>query len=386
MGIFNSLRKAFTRSPTKKEKFEMISQNFGHFFSFRGRLYDSDVVRAAIRPKARAMGKALAKHLEKDQKTGKTKINQNPQIRFLLEEPNEYMTGQILQEKLAIQLELNNNAFAYIEKIDGYPVAIYPVDCTSFEMMADDHGALFLKFTMYDGRIWIADYKNIIHLRKDYGPGVFMGESPGKALTSLMEVVTISDQGIVNAVKNSTVIRWLLHFRSSLKPSDLKNRAKEFAQAYTATEAETGGVAAIGADADITQVDNKEYVPNAIQNANTIKRVYAYFNTNEKIVHSSYTEDEWISYFESCVEPDLIQMSNEFTRHLFSKKERSFGNQIIFTSSNLTFASMATKLQLTQLVDRGIMTPNEVREVLGYAPYDGGDEFIRRLDTRPTSE
>lgn len=47
---------------------------------------------------------------------------------------------------------------------------------------------------------------------------------------------------------------------------------------------------------------------------------------------------------------------------------------------------MNTKLQLTQMVDRGIMTPNEVREVFGYEPYDGGDEFIRRLDTRPTNE
>ncbi len=386
MGIINSIKKAFTRSPTKSEKFQMITQQTGRFFGFKGRLYDSDIVRAAIRPKVRAIGKSIAKHIEKDQKTLKTKINQNPQYRFLLEEPNEYMTGQMLQEKLAVQLELNNNAFAYIERIEGYPIAIYPIDCSSFEMAQDDKGELFLRFTMYDGKAWIANYKNIIHLRKDYGPDVFLGEPPGQALTELMEVVSISDQGIINAIKNSTVIRWLLHFKSNLKPSDLKDRAKVFAETYTATASETGGVAAVGADADAVQVDSKEYVPNALQSANTIKRVYAYFNTNEKIVHSSYSEDEWISYFESCVEPELLQFSNEFTRKLFSKTERSFGNKIIFTSSNLTFASMNTKLQLVQLVDRGIMTPNEVRDVLGYEPYDGGDEFIRRLDTRPANE
>ncbi len=47
---------------------------------------------------------------------------------------------------------------------------------------------------------------------------------------------------------------------------------------------------------------------------------------------------------------------------------------------------MQTKLNLVQYVDRGIMSPNEVRAVLNMAPREGGDEFIRRLDTRPTDE
>ncbi len=42
------------------------------------------------------------------------KINPEPYIRFLLEEPNPLMTGQMFQEKMAVQLELNHNAFAYI--------------------------------------------------------------------------------------------------------------------------------------------------------------------------------------------------------------------------------------------------------------------------------
>lgn len=386
MGVLSWARNKFSRSPTKNTKFEMITQRTGNFFGYRGRLYESDIVRATIRPKARAIGKSLAKHIERVQATGKTKVNQKAQIRFLLEEPNAYMTGQMLQEKLTIQLELNNNAFAYIERVGGVPAAIYPIDCSSFEMATDRTGELFMKFTMYDGRIWVANYANIIHLRKDYGPDAFLGEPPGKALTQLMDVVVTSDEGMVSAIKNSNIIRWLLRFKNALRPEDLKTRASEFAKMYTATEADTGGVAAVGADADISQVSTNEYVPNAAQTSGTIKRVYAFFNTNEKIVSSSYTEDEWISYFENCIEPELIQFSNEFTRKLFSRKERSFGNKILFTSSNLTFASMATKLQLTQMVDRGIMTPNEVREVFGYEPYDGGDEFIRRLDTRPTSE
>jgi hypothetical protein len=47
---------------------------------------------------------------------------------------------------------------------------------------------------------------------------------------------------------------------------------------------------------------------------------------------------------------------------------------------------MQTKLNLVQFVDRGIMTPNEVRAILNLAPSPEGDKFVRRLDTRPTSE
>ena len=74
-------------------------------------------------------------------------------------------------------------------------------------------------------------------------------------------------------------------------------------------------------------------------------------------------------------------MSGEYTRKLFTRRERGFGNKIIFESSNLNFASMRTKLNLVQYVDRGIMSPNEIRAILNLAPREGGDEFVLRKDT-----
>ena len=53
----------------------------------------------------------------------------------------------------------------------------------------------------------------------------------------------------------------------------------------------------------------------------------------------------------------------------------------MFESSALTFASMKTKLNLVQFVDRGIMTPNEVRGYLNLVPIEGGDSALLRKDT-----
>ena len=116
------------------------------------------------------------------------------------------------------------------------------------------------------------------------------------------------------------------------------------------------------------------------------RSIYSFFNTNKKIVQSDYTEDEWTAYYEAQIEPDATQMAHEYSNKLFSRKERAFGNSIMFESSNLTYASMSTKLNLVGFVDRGIMTPNEVRHYLNLAPMDGGDEALLRKDTGKMKE
>lgn len=70
-------------------------------------------------------------------------------------------------------------------------------------------------------------------------------------------------------------------------------------------------------------------------------------------------------------------MSGEYTRKLFSRRERGCGNKIIFESSSLDICQHVNKaLQLVTLMDRGAMTPNEVREYLGLPPVNGGDEAL----------
>ena len=381
MGLFDR----FKNKTVTVSKYKMITDEGNGFFGWNGKIYQSDIVRAAIRPKARAIGKAVGKHIRQTVKDGKseTKVNPDAYMRFLLEEPNPYMTGQMLQEKLAVQLELNNNAFAYIERdINGYPMAIYPITAYTTEAIQDGQGETYLRFTIKNGKTVTLRYSDIIHLRKDFNKNEVFGESVAEALTPLMEIVNTTDQGIVKAVKNSNIIRWLLKFNQTLRPEDIKKNAKEFTESFLNTEtSETVGVAAVDSKAEATQIEPKDYVPNASQMDRTVKRIYSFFNTNEKIVQGSYTENEWISYYESCVEPDIIQLSGEYTRKLFSRKERGFGNKIIFESSNLTFASMQTKLNLVQFVDRGIMNPNEVRAVLNMAPREGGDIYVLRKDT-----
>nr|WP_195245328.1 phage portal protein [Clostridium celatum] len=360
---------------------QLIQDKGNSFYSWNGKIYQSDILRSCITPRATAIGKLVAKHIRNNSQEGIV-INPEPYIRFLLEEPNPYMTGQMLLEKMINQLELNNNAFALINRDEfGYPCEIYPIPATSADAIYDENGVLYLRFTLKNMKIVTFAYSDVIHLRQDFNENDIFGTSRAEALTPLMEIVTTTDQGIVKAIRNSSAIKWLLLFKQSLRPEDLKKATKEFVDNYLSIDSETGGAAAADAKYDAKQVEPKDYVPNATQMDKTLQRIYSLLGTNEKIIQSKFSEDEWISYFEAKIEPIAIQLSNEYTRKIFSRRERGFGNKIIFEAANLQYASMNTKLQLVQMVDRGALTPNEWREVFNLAPIKGGDEAIRRLDT-----
>lgn len=363
-----------------KTRFEMIEDRGNGFYAWNGSIYKSDVVRACIRPKVKAIGKLIPQHIRNNTLDG-FKVNPEPYIRFLYEEPNPYMSGQVFREKMATQLALNNNAFALLVKDEnGYPIEMYNIPCVGVEAIYNSYGELFLKFTNRNGVVVTYPYTDIIHLRQDINENDVFGDSPKEALLPLMDIVSTTDQGIVKAIKNSGIIKWLLKFNTNMRKEDIKAQTDDFTKTFLNIE-NSGGAAGIDSKADAIQIDPKDYVPNAAVIDRTTQRIYSFFNTNEKIVQSKYNEDEWNSYYESEIEPIAMQWSNEDTRKIFTRRERGFGNKIIYSANNLQYASMSTKLGLQAMVDRGAMTPNEWREVLNLPPVEDGDKTLRRLDT-----
>lgn len=378
MGLFKK-KNAKTNEKADKNVMQMVTLWGEYFYSWNGRLYDSDIVRSCIRPKVKAVGKLVGKHIRSD--SGVLKVNPDANIRFLLSEPNPYMTGQQFQEKVATQLCLNNNAFILIVRdINDKPIQLYPIPCIQCETKYIND-ELYLKFQYRNGKSGTFPYSQIIHLRQDFNEHDIFGESPALALASMMEVIGTIDQGIIKAIKNSGIVRWLLTFTSSLRPEDIKKNVKDFVDNYLSVESDTFGAAGVDSKATATRIEPKDYVPNALQTKETINRIYSFFNTNEKIIQSKWTEDEWNAYYEAEVEPVAIQMGDTYSVKIFTRRERGCGNRIVFEASNLQCASLSSKLALQAMVDRGAMTPNEWRATLNMAPIEGGDNPIRRLDT-----
>ena len=379
MGLFKSKNKSRNTDAPAKTKIELVTTTGNGFYSWNGKLYKSDIITSLIRTKVQAMGKGEIKHIRNNEK--EFVVNPDAYIKKLLDKPNPLMSGQKFREKMTWQLMLNNNAFAIIvDDENAIPFEIYPVNCYSAEVKYIDN-IMHLRFTLTNGNSLTYPYHKIIHLRRDFNNNDVFGTIQTDILLPLMEILNVTDQGIKNSILNSNVIQWLLKFKQVLKEADIKKETKRFIDNFLNINSDTYGAAAADAKYDVEQVEYKSYVPNAAQMDRTTQRLYNYYNTNEKIVQSKYTEDEWNAYYESEIEPTALDWVNEYNIKLLTTRMRSFGNEFIFEAANLQYASMTTKLNLSQMVDRGALTPNEWRKILNMGPIAGGDQPIRRLDT-----
>jgi HK97 family phage portal protein len=355
----------------QKKEIKLMNDTGNGFYSLDGAIYKSNIVKYCIRPFAKTIGKLVAKHIRKGNDNKTFQINPDAHLKFLLEEPNPYMSGQMLQEKMAVQLKLNNNAFAYILRDEfGYATGVYPLSASSVDAIYEN-GILFLLFTI-NGKATTFPYSDIIHLRQDFSNNDIFGDSPIETLKPLMEIVTTTKKSFMARFKNSRTISWLSKNKNNLNSAEQK--LTEFEKSFLFSESKNN---ILDNSVEVTQ----DYVLNALLMDDITTKVYNFFSTNEKIIQSKYTSDEWLVYYESEIEPIAKQLSDEYTRKLFSKYERSSGNSIQFDSATLQYASIGTKLNLIQMVDKGLMTPNEWREVLNLSSVEGGDNIIRRTDT-----
>lgn len=382
MSIFTRLRNAITSR--RVSGVELMTTDTRGVYAWSGSVYRSDIVRACLRPTVSAVGKLAPKHIVetvRDDGGRDIKVNPSNAVRFLLEEPNAYMTMQAMLEKMAAQLILNGNAFAVIQRDDyGNAIAIYPIAAQSVEAIYSASGDLSLKFGLQNGKFYTFAYDDVIHMRRDYNENELFGSPLAPALAPLLDVVTTTDQGIINAIRNGGAIRWLLKFKSVLPPDDMKRQADSFAKTWLSS-ANNSGVAAVNTMADAQQVTTHDYVPQADVIDRTTARIYSLLGVSQAIVSNTASEAEQQAFFDAEIEPIERQLSAELTRKLFSRRERAFGNRIVFEASAWDSASLSTKLALSAMVDRGALTPNEWRQAFNLAPVAGGDEPIRRLDT-----
>ena len=107
--------------------------------------------------------------------------------------------------------------------------------------------------------------------------------------------------------------------------------------------------------------------------------VYQYFMVNEDILTNKAFGDAWSAFYEGAIEPFAIQFSEVLTKMLFTLREQGNGNRLMLTANRLQYMSNKDKLDVSsQLLDRGIISINDAREIWNMPPVEGGDVRIIR--------
>ncbi len=362
--------------------FKALNDTNTVFYAWNGKIFDNNTARTAIGTNGMNAGKLNPKHIRKYENEIRESPNNN--IARLMKAPNKYMTIFDFLQKMMNQREENNNAFAYIDRdenvagMDGVR-GIYPLNYSSVELYEDEKKNMYIYFRFRNGEVHFAPYKDIIHIRKHFNENDFWGETNSKILNSPLSVINDTSQGISHAIKNTAFLRGILEFNQVLRPDDVEKNVKDFSERYLDIEKNRNGIAYSDPRYKFHELKNEPYVPNKAQMDYSKQEIYEYFNTNEKIIKGNFTDEEWIAYFETAIEPFAIQLSQEMTRKIFTPTELTYGNEIILEANRLANASNDTKVTICKELGH-LFTINEQREIWNRGPVPGGDKRLQSLN------
>ena len=340
------------------------------FTNWGGAIYESEIVRAAIDARARHISKLKVEVVG----------TANPQLQVKLRQgPNQWQTWSQFLYRVSTILDVNNTAFivpVFDERmtITGmYPVL--PTMCTLVEY----NGEIWLRYQFSNGQTAAVEFRKCAILTKHQYRDDFFGAS-NYPLKETMQLIHIQNQGIEEGVKNAATFRFMAQLANFAKPEDLAKERARFTAENLSSESESGGFLLFpNTYKDIKQIDVKPYAIDAEQMKQIRENVFNYFGVNEDVLQNKAKGEELEAFFDGCIEPFAIQFSEAVTKALFSERERAQGSYLIANANRLQYMSVTQKVQMAQqLLDRGVMSINEARELFNYGTVDKGDvRFIR---------
>ena len=371
MGLFD---KIFGNRPKPQGQYEgqfkLLNGYSPTFHSFRGNLYESELIRAAINARAVHISKLRVEMLGAARPALQNKMKHAP---------SAFMTWSQFLYRLSTILDIHNTAF------------ICPI--------YDEYGEHSGVFTPIPHRCEIVQYDDVPYLRYEFSNGKraaielaycgimtkyqysndFFGES-NHALMPTIELINIVNQGIDEGVKSAATYRFMASVTNFSKSSDLALERKRFTEENFSKEAEGGGLLLFpNTYRDVKQVDAKPWIIDDKQMSLINKSVYQYFGVNEDVLMNRAYGDAWSAFYEGAIEPFAVQFSEVMTKMLFTLREQTQGNQVIATANRLQYLSNQDKLNVSsQMLDRGIMSINDVRDIWNLSPVEGGDARIIR--------
>lgn len=359
MGLFEYI---FGKKPQKErvaETFQLLDGYRPSFHTWAGSIYESDLIRAALDAHGRHAAK-LSVNI-----TGSAKPNLRSR---LLVQPNGLQTWPQFLYRLATLLYAQNTAFV-VPTLGEYGeengiIAIRP---ERWELV-DYQGQAWIRFYFRNGKRAAMELYRVGILTRYQMDSDFFGEN-NEALKATLDLIALQRQGIEEGIKNGATFRFMATSANWSTDEDLAKERDRFTKFNLRSGA--GGVLLWpNTYKDVKQITQESYKVDHEQMELIKANVFDYFAVNEDVIQNKAFGDAWMAFYEGAIEWFAVQLSDVLTKMLFTERERSaFGNRIFFTSNRLQYMSNADKLNaISQLADRGLMTRNELRDILNLSP------------------
>lgn len=375
MEWFNKL---FRRGP-KNKKFAPTFDGFMPIYTqFGTNIYASDVVQQALKCIVDEMKKLNPTHIRL---IGNDPTPVKSTVQDVLDSPNELMTTSEFLEKICWLLLMNYNAFiipTYYTWVDDktgaerrYYESLYPINPTQVDFIEDASGRLFVKFWFWNGYTTTIAYDDVIHIRYNFSISEYMGgnrigQPDHEALLSTLELNNNLLQGIAKAMNASYAINGVVKYNTLMDDGKTEAALKEFNNWLANSQS---GFVPIDLKSEIIPFERKLALVDKPTLEFIDSKILRNWGVPLSILTGDYTKEQYEAFYQKVLEPLALAISQAFTKKLFTKRERAFGNRIELYPKDLIFMTVSQTLEMINILSpTGGLFENEKRVALGLRP------------------
>lgn len=373
------LDKLFHRQPRESKFARTLNGLAPVYTQFGTNIYASDVVQQALACIVDEIKKLNPQHIrivDNDPVPISTST-----VQAVLNDPNAVMTTAEFLEKITWLLLLNYNAFViptyrtWTDRNTGeerrYYEALYPIKPTQVNFIQDASDRMYVQFFFESGNSTTVPYDDVIHIKYHYSVSEFMGGDwngqPDHG--PILDTLNLNDQmlkGIAKAMNASYAINGVVKYNTLLDQGKTEKALQELTEHLQNSES------------GFLPIDLKaEFIPlkrdTKIIDADTLKfmdeKILRNWGVPLAILSGDYNKVQYAAFYQKTLEPLIITISQAFTKKLFTKREKAFGNKIQLYPKDLVFMTVDQTIEMvTLLANTGAIFENEKRVAFGLRP------------------
>ncbi len=360
------------------------------FTSFGKDIYLSDFVNNAIDRVASEISKIEIKSVT--QQPGRLRVENDDVTRLFRFKPNPLQTTSDFLSSVEWLRRKAHNVFVYPQyELISYNgrqfkrfLAFYPLKPQTIYVGENGGKVWEVRLDFEDGSSWTLPYTELIHLRWRRGANTVIGGGDDNGSANDYDIVRTIDaldktiQGLPKSIEASLQVKGVYHAKTLLDGTKLDKARDDFESHLYSSKS---GMVATDLVGEFTPINIKAAeIPETAMNF--LKAVIQErYGVSAAILSGDYTGDQHGAFYQTAIEDLVVQLEQAFTACCFSVREQDVGHRIKAYYSKVNYMSSKNKLELANLAkETGIMTLNQINEMFGAEPFEGGDRRLQSLN------
>lgn len=389
--LSDMLKDKYARWKNRRLNESVLMDNHPVLQGFGQDIYMSDLINNSIDRIATEFSKIdVASVVEGDDAVA---IQKDDITRLFMFQPNPLQTTKDFLASCEWLRRKTMHCFVFpqwVEVTDSYGnryrkyTAFYPLNPASVKFGQDDSGTWGVRFYWRDGTYDELPLSDVIHLKWRRGINLIAcggddyGTADVKDTLESLDVLHKVMSGLPISIENGMKLSGVYTVKTVSDAEALKKKRDEFENHIMTSKA---GIVALDLAGEFQPMPSRTVVvPEATMRflKNVIRERYG---VSEDIISGKYDDNAHAAFYETCIEDAIVEFQQAFSQTLFSPREQDIGHRVKCYYNKVEYYSTANKIQLAQIArETGMMTINQIAEMFGLEPFDGGDRRLQSLN------